>query len=104
MGSQPCWSARANPPSAYAPRATMATLAILGPLLMTASAQGMPGDDDDSGRSSWAADIRGITPFKAVDREVQPNIMDVHIGGGSLTSFRTYMPTPTVRVLRMVHG
>ena len=80
MGSQPCWSARANSPSAYAPRATMANLTILGLLLMTASVQGMPDGDNDSGRSSWAADIRGITPYKAVDREVQPNIMNVHVG------------------------
>ena len=48
------------------------TITILGLLLMATSVQGMPSDEDDAGRSSWANDIRGITTFKAVDREVQP--------------------------------
>ena len=80
MRRQHSWGARANPPSAYASRVRMVTITIIGLLLMTTSVQGMPGDDDDAGRSSWANDIRGITVFRAVDREVQPNIMNVHVG------------------------
>ena len=80
MRCQHSWSACENLPGAYASRAKMANLAIVGLLLMTTSVYAMPDGDGDSTRSSWANDIRGITPYKPVDREVQPNIMDVHLG------------------------
>ena len=65
------WGACESSPGAYASRVWMGTFAILTLLLMTSSVRAMPGGDDDAGRSSWANDVRGITPFKAVDREVQ---------------------------------
>ena len=73
-------SACENLPGAYASRAKMANLAIIGLLLMTTSVRGMPDGVEDSNRSSWANDIRGIdAPYKPVDREVQPNIIGLSL-------------------------